>query len=89
MHGMTTPTNRTMKMIFTLLTIILALPTISIAIIFVNRLTLSYNSEGRYFDESSLTVYHEQAVTVYGCLFFSGLVLTLLTFYKTRKAFYQ
>jgi hypothetical protein len=76
-----------MKIVFTILTIVLMLVTLYIAIVFVYRLTLSYNSEGRYFDESSLAVYHEQAVTVYGLLFFSGLVLTLLTFYKTRKAF--
>lgn len=86
---MTNPTNQTMKIAFTILTIILVLVTLLIAMVFVNRLTLSYNSEGRYFDESSSTVYHEQAVTVYGLLFFSGLVLTLLTFYKTRKAFYK
>ena len=76
-----------MKIIFTILTIILALVTLLIASIFVNRLTLSYNSEGRYFDESSLTVYHEQGVSVYGLIFLSGLVLTLLTLYKTKKTF--
>ena len=70
-----------------ILTIILSLVTLFMSIVFVNRLTLSYNSEGRYFDESSLIVYHKQAVAVYGLLFFSGLVLTLLAFYKTRKHF--
>ena len=73
----------------TILTIILFLVTVLMSFVFVNRLTLSYNSEGRYFDESSLTVYHKQAVAVYGLLLFIGLVLTLLAFYKTRKAFYK
>jgi cell division protein FtsX len=78
-----------MKIAMTILTIILSLVTVLISFVFVNRLTFSYNSEGRYFDESSLIVYHKQAVAVYGLLFFIGLVLTLLAFYKTRKAFYK
>lgn len=86
---MTTPANQTMKIAFSILTIILALATLVIAIIFVSRLTLSYNSQGSYFDENSSTVYYEQAVIIYGLLFSSGLVLTLLTFNKTRKAFYK
>ena len=83
------PTTRTMKTVLTISTITMALVTILIAIVFVNRLTLPYNSEGRSFDESSLTVYHEQAITAYGLFLLSGLLLTLLTFYKTRKAFYK
>ena len=71
----------------TILTLILSLVTLLMSFVFANRLTFSYNSEGRHFDESSLIVYHKQAVTVYGLLFFSGLVLTLLAFYKTRKLF--
>ena len=86
---MTDPTNQTMKISFSILTIILALVTLFIAIVFVSRLTLSYNSEGSYFDENSSTVYHEQAVIVYGLLFFCGLALTRLTFYKTKKVFYK
>lgn len=73
-NGMTEPTNRTMKVPFSILTIILALATLLNAIVFISRLTLSYNLQGSYFDENSSTVYHEQAVTVYGLLFFCGLV---------------
>lgn len=74
-----------MKIVLTILTIILASVTLLTAMIFVNRLKLSYNSEGKSFDESLLTVYHEQAIIVYGLLLLSGFLLTLLTFYKTRK----
>jgi uncharacterized membrane protein YjgN (DUF898 family) len=87
--GITKPTYLTMKIGLTMLTIILALLTLFIAIGFVHRLTLSYNSEGTYFDENTFSVYHEQAVTVYGILVFIGLVLTLLLFYKTKKAYYK
>ena len=87
--GMTNRTNRILKIAFTILTITLVLVTLITAMVFVNRLTLSYNSEGRYFDESSLTVYHEQAIPFYGILFVCVLILTLLTFYKTRKLFYK
>lgn len=46
--------------------IILASITLLTALIFINRLTLSYNSEGKNFDENSFTIYDEQAIIAYG-----------------------
>jgi hypothetical protein len=78
-----------MKLVITIATIILSLVTLFLGFIFVKSITYSYNSEGRYFEEDSATVHHEQAVAVYGILFFCGLILTLVTLYKTRKVFYK
>jgi hypothetical protein len=36
------------------------------SLIFIKRSNLSYNSEGKYFDELHAVVYHEQAVQLYG-----------------------
>ncbi len=71
------------------LTIILVLTKLIFATVFVSRLTLTYNLQGSYFDENSCTVYQEQAVLVYGLLFPSCSLLTLLSFYKTKKAFFK
>jgi uncharacterized membrane protein len=47
--------------------------------IFVNRYKLQYNSEGCYFDEATATVYHKQAVEVFGIISFILFVLTIAT----------
>ena len=86
---MTSPIKQTKKIALTISTVIMAIITLFIAIVFLNRLALSYNSEGKYFDENSSTVYHEQAIAVYGLLFFVGTSLTLLALYKTRRTFYK
>jgi len=80
---------RTVKRFLTILTIVLTLLTTLISVVFVNRVTLPYNSEGKSFDENSLIVYNEQAIAVYGILLLSVLLLTLFVFFKTRKAFYK
>jgi hypothetical protein len=54
-----------MKLVLTIGTIIFSLMTLFLGFIFVQSLTFPYNSEGRYFDEASATVHHEQAVGVY------------------------
>jgi uncharacterized iron-regulated membrane protein len=38
------------------------------AFVWVGRRTLPYNAEGRFFDESTATVLHEQSVPVYAVL---------------------
>ena len=48
---------------------------------FYSRLKFDYNSEGNYFDEKNVVVYHEQAVFVYGTIAF---VLFCLTFLSLR-----
>ena len=78
-----------MKLVMIIGTAILSLVTIFLGFVFVKSLTYPYNSEGRYFDEASATVHHDQAVGVYGLLFFSVLIITLVIVYKTRKAFYK
>jgi hypothetical protein len=76
-----------MKLVLTIGLIILSLVTLFLGFVFVQSLKYAYNSEGRYFDEASATVHHEQAVGVYGVLFFCVLMVTLVTAYKTRKVF--
>jgi hypothetical protein len=78
-----------MKLIMTIGSIILSLMTLFLGFVFVDSLTYAYNSEGRFFDEGSATVHHEQAVGVYGVLFICCLIVTLVTIYKTRKVFYK
>jgi hypothetical protein len=76
-----------MKLVLTIGSIIFSFLTLFLGYVFVQSLTYPYNSEGRYFDEASATVHHEQAVGVYGVLFFCVLMITLVTAYKTRKVF--
>ena len=38
------------------------------AFIWAERRALSYNEEGRFFDESTATVLHEQSISVYAIL---------------------
>ena len=78
-----------MKLVLTIGAIILSLMTLFLGFVFVQSLMFPYNSEGGYFDEASATVHHEQAVGVYGVLFFCVLMITLVTAYKTRKIFYK
>lgn len=78
-----------MKLLMIIGTIILSLATLFLGFVFVKSLTYPYNSEGRYFDEASATVHHDQAVVVYGLIFFCVLVITLVAIYKTRKVFYK
>lgn len=41
--------------------VLLSLLTIAFAVLWVRRSALPYNSEGRYFDETNMIVYEEQA----------------------------
>ena len=52
---------------------------------FFQRLNLTYNSEGKFFDEGLVTVYHKQSIISYGFLTFVSLALTILIFYITLK----
>lgn len=53
--------------------VVLLFLTIAFSVLWLNRIALPYNSEGRYFDEVGAVVYEEQSVIVYG-------LLTLLLF---------
>ena len=76
-----------MKVVMTTLTVVLVLVTLTLTYAFITSLTLTYNSEGNYFDESSMVVYHQQDVEAYGFLSFVAVVLTSLSVYKTKKVF--
>lgn len=67
--------------------IMLILVTSWLAWTFFTRLTLAYNEEGRYLDETTMIVYKQQAVWIYGFLTGIGIVLIALTFVvrKNRK----
>jgi len=73
------------KIIWTILMTILFLTTLLIAWTFINRLTINYNEEGRYFDEESMTVYNQQSVWVYGLFTTIGIVLTTLTMLMLKR----
>jgi len=75
------------RIVLTIITTTLALITISFLLTLETRLSLSYNSEGNYFDENSATVYSEQAVIVYAILSILFLALTTFLTYLTIKAF--
>jgi hypothetical protein len=69
-----------MKKIASLLSaIILIFLSTIIGKILINRVSLRYNSEGKYFDENSLMVYDEQAIIGYGILFVIALGLALFS----------
>lgn len=48
---------------------------------FLKTYHLPYNDQGRYFDEESSLVYHEQSVPIYG---FSTFILLLLLIWVTK-----
>lgn len=60
--------------------IMLILLTSWLAWTFFTRLTLTYNEEGRYLDETTMIVYKQQAVWIYGFLTGIGIFLIALTF---------
>lgn len=55
--------------------------------LFVESLFMPFNSEGNYFDESTMTVYHEQEKEVYGIITFSLfiLIVTLVNFIREKE----
>lgn len=76
-----------MKVLMTILTVVLVLVTLLLTYAFIDSLILPYNSEGNYFDENSMVVYHQQDVEAYGFLTFIAIILTSLAVYKTKKVF--
>ncbi|MGC3944417.1 MAG: hypothetical protein QM762_07855 [Chryseolinea sp.] len=53
---------------------------------FYFRIGLDYNKEGRWFDEGSTLVYHEQTVEVFGFFLAFSVVLLILVVYWMRKS---
>jgi hypothetical protein len=55
--------------------------------VFLHRLNMSYNSEGKYFDTENLITYEEQAVTVYGLIALTAFIIVsiLLVVAKSNK----
>lgn len=56
---------------------------IMFGLVFYNRLKMDYNEDGRYFD--GLVVYKEQAVYIYGFLFFLSFIAATLLFSLARR----
>lgn len=67
------------KFILTAIGLLLAILTLFIGLLFWDRASLNYNSEGNYFDGA--VVYHEQSVMVYGILTFLFSAFTMLAGY--------
>ena len=57
-----------------------------VAATFIKRIGLSYNDEGRYFDEVNAVVYHQQAIVIYGLLLFGLLAVTAGVIFLAVKA---
>jgi hypothetical protein len=72
-----------------ILTIVLCLMTIVFVTTFFYRLTINYNDEGNYFEESSGIVYHQQAVLAYGIIATIFLFLSFLTIRKLFQRLYK
>ena len=77
----------TIKILLILITSVLTILTAICGLAFLNRLTLSYNSEGRYFDENKMIVYHQQSIIGYGFLTFIFLMATIFFAYWTIQKF--
>lgn len=75
------------KIILTTFTVILVILTVQFSLIYKNRLFIAYNEEGRFFDESTTTVYHQQAVFVYGLIALFFLILTVIFTIWTFKTY--
>jgi len=67
-----------------LLIIIVSVTTV-FAWVYMQRLKLDYNSEGRFYSLQDGVVYNEQAIAVYGFFTFLGLVLTGILIIKITK----
>ena len=74
-----------MKFLMTLITIILIIVTLLVTYTFAHRLTLPYNSEGNYFDDNSMVVYHQQAVQVLGLFSIIAITVSVVVIYKTKR----
>ena len=61
--------------------ILLCLSTLLLSCLIVYRMTLPYNSEGIYFDESNLTTIHQQAILGYAVLLFMLVIVTILAYF--------
>jgi hypothetical protein len=68
--------NKMKKVILTSLTIIFSIMTIISVWIFISRLEMPYNSEGKYFDLNSMVVYSEQSKMVFGVISICFIILT-------------
>jgi hypothetical protein len=79
-------TRKTMtKAIWIIFSTVSFILTLIFSLTFITRTRLSYNEEGRYFDENDMVVYHEQAEVVYGLLTIVFLSLTVITLSKAIK----
>lgn len=55
-------------------------------LLWISRLTLEYNSEGRYFDEEAGVVYHEDGVMFYALLTaLSGVTFMVILVVHSRR----
>jgi hypothetical protein len=73
------------KLILSIGTILLIHLTVLAGWVWKHRLSLPYNSEGRYVDEKSGVVYNQQAMEVYGLITLVLLLLTVWMAYVTLK----
>ncbi len=67
------------------LTLLALLASVGFGLLWLDRVRLDYNSEGRYFDERAGVVFDISAVMVYGTIALFMAILGALTFSMSRK----
>lgn len=75
------------QLLLWILNITTLLLTILFGTIWINRLQLEYNNEGKYFDEINQIVYDTDARLVYGILTFCFVLAGLFLWIYTWKLF--
>jgi hypothetical protein len=78
--------SKAVKLIVKAITAALFFLTTIIGVTFINRSTLPYNAEGRYFDPETNIVYHQQSIGVYGFVTVVLLVSTVISGYAAFKS---
>jgi len=76
---------RLLKGFFNLLAFCSLALSIAMAIVAVQRTRLPYNSQGRYFDETSTMVLHEQTILVFWTISIVLFLIALASFVSARR----
>lgn len=77
-----------MRYLLYILLIIIGFVTSVLTWIFIQRVALDYNSEGRFYSPEEGIIYNEQAILVYGLLALLGLIFTgilIIKLFAKRK----
>ncbi len=74
------------RILLSAIAVIAMVLTIVSGLIWLERIRMDYNSEGRYFDEKTLVVYDESALIFYGLMTVTPLGLLCAAIIGLKKA---